>query len=150
MANAFKKTEDGRLVVSEPADQDASSSEDEEMEASAVDKTDYYLESKQSREGYTRVNNRIKFNKQGLDAEAFVNESDDEETAKKSRNKKKPRPLPMIGQAYRSKKAGGDVKRPGKPDPYAYIPLNPMTLKKRGPRAKLAVRITGRGHAKRR
>ena len=32
------------------------------------------------------------------------------------------------GTAYRSKKAGGDVKRQGQLEPYAYIPLNAKTL----------------------
>lgn len=32
---------------------------------------------------------------------------------------------------YRSKKAGGDVKKKGKPDPYAYVPLQMSSLNKR-------------------
>ena len=28
-------------------------------------------------------------------------------------------------------KAGGDIKKKGKPDPYAYVPLNTQTLNKR-------------------
>uniref|UniRef100_A0A2C9KFX2 Uncharacterized protein n=1 Tax=Biomphalaria glabrata TaxID=6526 RepID=A0A2C9KFX2_BIOGL len=36
-----------------------------------------------------------------------------------------------IGQEYRSKKALGDVKKKGKPDPYAYVPLNFNHLNKR-------------------
>ncbi|KNE58546.1 hypothetical protein AMAG_04112 [Allomyces macrogynus ATCC 38327] len=37
---------------------------------------------------------------------------------------RQPKQLRGLGLEYRSKKAGGDVKRAGKPDPYAYIPLN--------------------------
>ncbi|XP_071441432.1 RRP12-like protein [Hetaerina americana] len=36
-----------------------------------------------------------------------------------------------LGQEYKSNKARGDVKRMGKPDPYAYIPLSHKTLNKR-------------------
>jgi len=36
-----------------------------------------------------------------------------------------------FGDEYRSKKAKGDMKRKGKPDPYAYIPLNVKSLNKR-------------------
>lgn len=36
-----------------------------------------------------------------------------------------------FGAEYRSTKARGDVKRKGKPDPYAYVPLNKSTLNKR-------------------
>ena len=36
-----------------------------------------------------------------------------------------------FGSEYRSTKARGDVKRKGRPDPYAYIPLNKSDLNKR-------------------
>jgi len=36
-----------------------------------------------------------------------------------------------LGSEYKSKKAGGDMKRRGKPDPYAYIPLDRRALNKR-------------------
>jgi len=36
-----------------------------------------------------------------------------------------------FGAEYRSKKAKGDMKRKGKPDPYAYIPLDAKSLNKR-------------------
>jgi hypothetical protein len=35
------------------------------------------------------------------------------------------------GEEYRSPKAAGDMKRAGRPDPYAYLPLNPRMLNKR-------------------
>jgi len=35
------------------------------------------------------------------------------------------------GKEYAAKKAKGDVKKEGKPDPFAYIPLNPKLLNKR-------------------
>lgn len=38
------------------------------------------------------------------------------------------------GEEYRSKKAFGDVKRKGKPDPYAYIPLTRASLNRRSVR----------------
>ena len=37
-----------------------------------------------------------------------------------------------LGQFFfRLQKAGGDVKKKGKPDPYAYLPLNTQSLNKR-------------------
>ncbi|KRT79477.1 hypothetical protein AMK59_7165, partial [Oryctes borbonicus] len=36
-----------------------------------------------------------------------------------------------VGSEYRSKKAKGDIKRKGKPDPYAYLPLQRNSLNKR-------------------
>lgn len=47
------------------------------------------------------------------------------------------RPLKAIkverepGSEYRSTKAGGDIKRKGRPDPYAYIQLKRSALNKR-------------------
>jgi ribosomal RNA-processing protein 12 len=35
------------------------------------------------------------------------------------------------GEEFRSSKASGDMKRAGRPDPYAYLPLNPRMLNKR-------------------
>jgi len=40
-------------------------------------------------------------------------------------------PPKRLGEEYASKKAGGDIKRKGKPDPYAYVPLNPASLNRR-------------------
>lgn len=38
------------------------------------------------------------------------------------------------GKEYRAKKAGGDMKKKGKLDPYAYIPLDPKLMAKRNKR----------------
>lgn len=47
-----------------------------------------------------------------------------------------------FGSEYKSKKAGGDVKQKGKPDPYAYVQLNSQNLNKRK-RAKLKGKFNG-------
>ena len=39
--------------------------------------------------------------------------------------------LGEMGQSFRSKKARGDMKKKGKMEPYAYIPLDPKQLSKR-------------------
>ncbi|CAH2227246.1 jg255, partial [Pararge aegeria aegeria] len=36
-----------------------------------------------------------------------------------------------MGTEYKSKKAKGDIKKRGKPDPYAYLPLSRKNLNKR-------------------
>ncbi|XP_066913339.1 RRP12-like protein [Clytia hemisphaerica] len=64
-----------------------------------------------------------------------------------------PAPKRRFGGEYKAKKAGGDMKLKGKPDPYAYIPLDRQKLNKRK-RAKLTgqfnsmVKATKRGAAK--
>eukprot|EP00794_Sanderia_malayensis_P014945 gene14945-16486_t len=47
-----------------------------------------------------------------------------------------------LGSEYKAKKAGGDMKIKGKPDPFAYIPLNRQNLNKRK-RAKLDGQFKG-------
>ncbi|TMW63544.1 hypothetical protein Poli38472_002485 [Pythium oligandrum] len=42
------------------------------------------------------------------------------------------------GKEYRSKKAGGDIKKKGKFEPYAYIPLDPKLMAKRNKRNAVA------------
>uniref|UniRef100_S4RSV7 Ribosomal RNA processing 12 homolog n=1 Tax=Petromyzon marinus TaxID=7757 RepID=S4RSV7_PETMA len=60
---------------------------------------------------------------------------------------------PGFGAAYKSKRAAGDVKRKGKPDPYAYVPLDKGQLNRRK-RAKMQgqfkglVKATKKGAAK--
>ena len=46
------------------------------------------------------------------------------------------------GAEYRSSKARGDVKRKGKPDPFAYVPLSKSVLNKRK-KAKLQGQFKG-------
>ncbi|XP_063963855.1 RRP12-like protein [Lytechinus pictus] len=44
---------------------------------------------------------------------------------------KKEKPVVKPGQEYAAKKAGGDMKKKGKQDPFAYIPLNRQQLNRR-------------------
>ncbi|KAI4479190.1 hypothetical protein M0804_011329 [Polistes exclamans] len=46
------------------------------------------------------------------------------------------------GSEYRALKAGGDIKKKGKPDPYAYVPLTRAALNKRK-KKKMATRLQG-------
>jgi ribosomal RNA-processing protein 12 len=161
LAHKFSTSADGRIMIEDGADKEDTAvlpgairghdDDDDNDDNNKIQGEDYYLESKQSRETYTRVGQRIKFNNRGTHVETFDNDSDADDNSNKNnhtattagRNRaSKPdarrttsggnkSAKPLIGQAYRSKKVGGDVKRAGRPDPYAYIPLNPLTLKKR-------------------
>lgn len=81
-----------------------------------------------------------------VDQEMIDDDSDDDMTSKKSVQTFKSkqsgyktggkgihRPVREtgVGEEYRSDKAKGDMKRKGRPDPYAYIPLNRQFLNKR-------------------
>ncbi|KAJ2126089.1 pre-rRNA processing protein [Coemansia sp. RSA 720] len=95
---------------------------------------DYYLQSLTSKEGFYRTaNQKIKFHKRkaGDSDEEMGIASDNEGAAPKPSVAKKGKGNTgtVYGREFRSKKAQGDVKR-GNVDPYAYIPLNPKTMKK--------------------
>ncbi|KAJ1736217.1 pre-rRNA processing protein [Coemansia biformis] len=96
---------------------------------------DYYVQSLKSKDGFYRTaNQKIKFRKrQGGDSDDEMDVGSDDEGGKQGRAGAKKRSKGNSGAAYgrefRAKKAQGDVKR-GNVDPYAYIPLNPRTMKK--------------------
>ncbi|ORX63932.1 NUC173-domain-containing protein [Basidiobolus meristosporus CBS 931.73] len=130
----FKATDDGRLMIDESSDD----SEEEPVELTAEQKAlreaeSNYLEAMTSKEGYTRVGNRIKFsNKRRGNEDDFPEEDDDTPARPQAQGKKRRgKDGQIVGKEYKAKKAGGDVKK-GRLDPYAYVPLNPTALKSRG------------------
>jgi ribosomal RNA-processing protein 12 len=140
IGSSFQASVDGRLLIPD-SDDDTKS---HKTTAQPTDAPDYYMEAVTSKDGFTRgERNKIKFsNKKQHDS--------DDDTP---RNKVKPQqPKPQqIGKEYRSKKASGDVKKKGKLDPYAYIPLDAKRIKKRGkPNASIATMgiVGGKKHQK--
>ncbi|GAA5902774.1 hypothetical protein JCM6882_004062 [Rhodosporidiobolus microsporus] len=103
-----------------------------------------YLEAIRGEDGHTRdARGRVKFNKtqgkRGRAAEEFddndperdvpVTEGLKELEIRKSRKKAKKETVP-IGQEFKAKRAGGDVKREGGVQPYAFVPLSSVGGKK--------------------
>ncbi|KAI8970843.1 NUC173 domain-containing protein [Pilobolus umbonatus] len=130
--NDFTEDDSGRLVINEPKDND-DHSEGEAQE-------DYYMQHVTNPDGFVRdKRNRIKF-KKGKDAKDDSMEIDDGESGKKV--KKPVQRYERIGKEFRSKKAGGDVKRKGQMDPFTYVPLSKV-VKKKG-RHEQKVTYTGR------
>ncbi|KAI7903680.1 NUC173 domain-containing protein [Cokeromyces recurvatus] len=131
--NEFAEGEDGRLVINEP-----SAKKEEESEEEAEE--DYYMQHVTNPDGFIRdKRNRIKF-KKSKNGDAMEVDDDDDEP--KSKVKKPVKKYERIGKEFRSKKAGGDVKRKGQVDPYSYIPLSKV-IKKKG-RREQKVTYTGR------
>ncbi|RCH92144.1 hypothetical protein CU098_002645 [Rhizopus stolonifer] len=123
--NAFAENDEGRLVINEPTEgkEDGSDEEGEQQE-------DYYMQHVTNPDGFVRdKRNRIKF-KKGKDAVEAMELDDGEEGTKVKKPKKQ---YEKIGKEFRSKRAGGDVKRKGQVDPYSYVPLNKV-IKKKGRR----------------
>ncbi|KAI8085055.1 NUC173 domain-containing protein [Halteromyces radiatus] len=136
----FAENDEGRLVINDDeskANQATDGKDDDEE-----NEENYYLEAARSADGFTRdKRNRIKFKKGGKDEEDDNDMDVDEGSGKK---KKKTAQFERIGKEFRSKRAGGDVKRKNQADPYSYVPLNKV-IKKKG---KQTSRLTFTGRVK--
>ncbi|XP_061180059.1 RRP12-like protein isoform X1 [Saccostrea echinata] len=134
---AFKMASDGRLIITE-------SSDEEGPEKMGEDEDDLEDLLKAIEQGAGNVKKTKKRKVEDLG-------SDDEASAPKYKagGGGIHRPLAKVkrsapqeaGSEYRAKKAGGDIKKTGRPDPYAYLPLNFQALNKRK-KAKMAGRFT--------
>ncbi|KAF9581243.1 hypothetical protein BGW38_001802 [Lunasporangiospora selenospora] len=130
-SQAFKTTEDGRIVVNESDSEEGEESNEEvDAEQMELDQAENnYLESLQAVDGFTRgQKGKIKFNKTGkkgvLGQDDDTDMQLDHEGPGPIRNKGK-RTLKPLGQDFKAKRAGGDMKKKGI-DPYAYVPLTSL------------------------
>ncbi|KAJ3610511.1 hypothetical protein NHX12_022603 [Muraenolepis orangiensis] len=131
-SHGFKVTSDGRLIIKDDSDQE------DDVKKDAEDEIKDILEEAGVR---TKKTQKRRFDDDDLD--------EDMETDVKSKYKAGGsgihRPLGFgrdSGVEYKSKKGKGDVKKTGKVDPYAYIPLKKSQLNRRK-RAKLQGQFKG-------
>ncbi|KAF9397097.1 hypothetical protein BGX21_009265 [Mortierella sp. AD011] len=134
LSSAFKTSSDGKLVIDE-SDSDNEDAEEEEVDQETMDldqAENNYLESLKSVDGFTRgQGGKIKFNK--TNKRGVLGKDDDTEMEMaggpgpiRSKGVKEQRPTKILGQEFKAKKAGGDVKKKGRVDPYAYVPLTSL------------------------
>ncbi|XP_065152602.1 RRP12-like protein isoform X2 [Paramisgurnus dabryanus] len=124
--HGFKVTSDGRLIIKDEDDDEGDKAKDTEM--------DDILEEA----GVKTKNQKRKMQDDDLD-----DNMDIEPTMKyKAGGVGIHRPLGEVGTEYKSKKGRGDVKKKGKVDPYAYIPLKKSQLNRRK-KAKLQGQFKG-------
>uniref|UniRef100_A0A7G3B2B6 Uncharacterized protein n=1 Tax=Lutzomyia longipalpis TaxID=7200 RepID=A0A7G3B2B6_LUTLO len=146
----FKVDADGRLVIEEPkAGQAEEDSDEEEMEESKQSKRNRLMEDSSDEEPIEEVpKSRKRKAEDALSAasgqtgyrpggsgihrplSAYSGKSGKTAASWLSKASTKASGA-TFGQEYQAKKARGDVKRKGKFDPYAYIPLDKSTLNKR-------------------
>ena len=69
-------------------------------------------------------------------------------SAANNNNKKRKQERKQIGQEFRAKKAGGDIKR-GETSPFAYVPLQKVGGKKPGKAGKSDIRFLGKDKKRR-
>jgi hypothetical protein len=92
-----------------------------------VEQPDYYRESLTSEVAFTRTaEGKVKFEKRKreADGEEGTTGKNWNVKAKKQRAEGQTNYDKMLGRQYKSKRASGDVKRAGMPDPHAYIELS--------------------------
>ncbi|KAF9343211.1 hypothetical protein BGX34_007086, partial [Mortierella sp. NVP85] len=147
LSSAFK-TSDGKLVIEESeSDSDGAGEEsDEEVDQETMDldqAESNYLESLKSADGFTRgQGGKIRFNKtnrrgaQGKDEDMDMDMEMGGGAGPIRSKLKEKKQAKVIGQEYRAKKAGGDVKKKGRVDPYAYVPLTSL---RKGPKDGLSL-----------
>lgn len=134
----FETSADGKLII--PDDED----EEERHEPGAKRKSKPGFQDSDDDMDESPSSRKKKRKSFGAD-----NEDDDDDRALSSKQGKKQK---MLGGEYKAKKAGGDIKKKGKPDPFAYVPLQLNMLNKRKQRKmtgqfKGLVRATKRGAA---
>ncbi|GJJ06213.1 hypothetical protein Clacol_000403 [Clathrus columnatus] len=137
-ASHFKQDEaTGRMIIEEEGKEGEDDNDDEDMAGGA------YKESLTSVDGFTRgANGRVKFHKDtkkrranDVDGDGDVDMED--ANGPKKANKKRKKEI-KLGQEFKAKHAGGDVKKGGV-DPYAYLPLSQATKKKNGKQQRINV-----------
>ncbi|KAF9317418.1 hypothetical protein BG003_000804 [Podila horticola] len=135
LSSAFKTSSDGKLVINESdsdgeAEAEGDEVDEEQMELDQAENN--YLESLKSLDGFTRgQGGKIKFNK--TNKRGVVGKDEDTEMMDaggpgpiRSKGPKEQRPTKVLGQDFKAKKAGGDMKKKGRVDPYAYVPLTSL------------------------
>jgi ribosomal RNA-processing protein 12 len=151
-SKAFKETRDGKMVINDSDDSDDSDDLTNASDVVMQEANDHYTESQKSNEGFTRgQGNKIKFKKgnkknnddddggdnmdiddiEPIDAIASRNQKKRKNKLKNNNNK-----VTHIGKEYKAKNAGGDVKKKGKPDPFAYVSLSSVYKGKRNQQQK--------------
>ncbi|KAF9429858.1 hypothetical protein BGZ94_009186 [Podila epigama] len=134
LSSTFKTSSDGKLVIDDSDDSDAAEDEEEvDEEQMELDQAENnYLESLKSLDGFTRgQGGKIKFNK--TNKRGVVGKDEDTEMMDaggpgpiRSKGPKEQRPVKALGQDFKAKKAGGDMQKKGRVDPYAYVPLTSL------------------------
>jgi len=152
----FKTAPDGRLIIKDCSDSESSDQSDEGDISQAFDN----LQMDQAKEQTTGRKRKIDDDDMEEDEPSFKYQAGGSGihrpiakdqtrsgvkklTAKKRAQESVTKSKPVdYGAEYRSTKAHGDVKRKGRPDPFAYIPLSKSVLNKRN-RAKAAGQFKG-------
>ncbi|KAG0236437.1 hypothetical protein BGW41_000409 [Actinomortierella wolfii] len=139
LASQFKTTADGRFVVDDSDDSDGAAQkgdddDEDDEEAMQLDQAENnYLASLKMADGFTRgQGGRIKFNKTNKKGARGEEDDDLQEMELEAggvgaiRHQQQKKVVKTLGGDFKAKRAGGDVKKKGRVDPYAYVPLTSL------------------------
>lgn len=116
-------------------DDDSAEENDEPVEEDVAGTA--YREQMVSTDGFTRgPKGQVKFNKntkkRRAEEDAMDIDMEDQTPSAPKQPKSKRQEVVKLGQEFKAKKAGGDVKRSGQQDPYAYLTLSQIGKGKKG------------------
>ncbi|WWC96369.1 hypothetical protein V866_003236 [Kwoniella sp. B9012] len=128
-ASHFQTDKSGKMVIRE----DASSDEDNAGPSTSRAMGGNGFMSKNEVDGYTRdsrgnmkfTRNTKKAREQDRELDMMIDQEGDKklENTKKLEERRKKRKAMGLGEEFKAKRAGGDIKRTGGPDPYSYVSL---------------------------
>jgi len=131
MDDDFTFSSDGRMVIGDESDDNGGDGGQE------TDDEPFDIGEKDMLGGFDKAPKQIKLGKR----KQLENMPDDDDEELKYRpggrgihrpqEDAPPAKQKRFGEEYKAKKSGGDAKLKGKPDPYAYVPLNRQKLNKR-------------------
>ncbi|XP_076241510.1 RRP12-like protein isoform X1 [Calliopsis andreniformis] len=134
----FKTAPDGRLIITESNEKDDEVSNKRKRKVPFLhsdSEDDYYEEEDDTLSMVTaQPTNRKRKHSDNFDNVSVKSAATSKYQAGGSgihRPLKKAKAEQLPGAEYKAKKAGGDIKKKGKPDPYAYVPLSRSVLNKR-------------------
>ncbi|ODN76332.1 ribosomal RNA-processing protein 12 [Cryptococcus wingfieldii CBS 7118] len=146
-ASKFQTDKSGKLII--PAD---GPDDDERPSASASASADAtaYLPNNTADGTHRDTRGNLKFNrntKRAREEEKQMFEVFDEEDRIKAKVKERKKMRKTLGDEFKAKRAGGDIKRNDGPDPYSYVSLGQASGKKGG---KASVNLTNKKKGSRR
>lgn len=130
----IKMSSDGRLIITDDGDDDdkGGSDEDSDLDDVASAMSEVVIGKKRKLSVSSDTPNKYQAGGSGIHRPLDKTELP-VRIPKKEKDKRKKKDIPGFksGKEYRAKKAKGDMKLKGKPDPFAYIPLSRKLLNRR-------------------
>lgn len=145
-ADTYKYSAEGKMIVEDEDAMDVDVKKKSNGNASASAGVGDYVQAIKSGDGFRHgQGNRIRFNKRGRDQEDIEMDELLGETTVQDKRRKAERKTIKLGEEFKAKRAGGDVKRKDQAEPHAYLQLSQFYKSKHGLKGAPKLSITGKG-----